>query len=297
MRKFSVPVSDVVKAAIPQASISHFRLYDSPADLLARVARLRPDNRYLKSHGHKAYTWNGDTTLAGAIQHATHGDLSAVAAAEKLLAAIDEMLPAPTTRHVMVDDVAGGAANVQAYLAGHPLAMRRKAKREDEFAPLAIIVDLASQANVTADQLRTRGVGILALCRALSARRPVELWAGVSQGIDHNSRNSQAVHSYVKIETAPMDLARAAFILSHPAMPRQILYALGNDDFAEIPEGGPFAFGAATQARTHFREIIGQGFPEVSEVLTVPVAMGADHIITDPIPWIAQHVHAYGGGE
>ena len=123
------------------------------------------------------------------------------------------------------NDIAGGCPDVPAYIAGQPLSMRRRTIVESDSAPLAIIVDLTASEGIPADIMERRGAAILALVRVLSTRRPVELWAGAF--LQGGPAGMDACAFFARIDTAPLDLARAAHVLSSQSMPRQIGFALG----------------------------------------------------------------------
>lgn len=294
IRQISLPVTDKVRKdlGLPRDAVDGFWIASGPAEFLDFVSgsprdsewrrMLRPDNN-----------WSGNIAYDEAVARGHNGDLTEVAASEPLLEQLEALFPAPTARRRIVDDVAGAFPNVQAFIAGTPLTMRRKARNESEFAPLAIVVNLMASSGCPVAAVRRRGVAILALVRALSARRPVELYVGITCAGKAGSQDSANV--YFKIDTAPLDLARAAFFLVHPAVLRGLSFDAVSRLFG-TDSSIPWAWNAYGASRDHFQTTIARAFPHVSEVLAVP-GMTMHDTYADPVAWVAEHVRQYGEAE
>lgn len=269
---FHLPATGKLLKAIGRDAITHVHLFDS-CGALADAA--------LASGGmdQGADDWRGGLTPAEAVRRSHAGDMARVAPSDALLARFERFgFAAP--RRAWINDVTGAIPDVPAYLAGHPLAMRRRVKVTDTAAPLAIVVDLSSSQGVRAHDLEKRGAAILALVRIMSARRPVELWAGCA--LDANGGKNASV-CLARIDTAPLDLARAAFVLVGASFPRHICYGLGKglDGF-----GGGWPYGSHTISREMLRDMIAPAFPHVSDMLCVPAAHADDNIHKNPEAWI-----------
>jgi len=132
---------------------------------------------------------------------------------------------------------------------------------------------------ISASDLERRGAAILAIVRVLSARRPVELWAGTMTDAD-NRKNASAHFS--RIETAPLDLARAAFVLVSPAFPRQLCYGASKADGFD----GGWPYDSNRVSRHHMADIIRPAMPHISEFLAIPGAHETDQIHKSPEDWI-----------
>lgn len=235
-------------------------------------------------------SWSNRVDHKGAIQRMKTGDIPSVEASDKFLRMVEDILPAPTARHEVIDDVQGGVPNVPAFLAGVPLNMRRKVKRENEAAPIAIIVNMTSSASISGEDMAKRGAAIAALARSLSSRRPVELWAGC--GMDAHGRD--ASWNFWRIETAPLDLARAAFLLAHPAATRYALYNIcGHFHNSE----GSWPYRSLMNNAELERPIVRRAFPHIEDLIYVPSAFGSDEVIKDPMAWVQKHVAAHLGSE
>lgn len=266
-----LPATGALKKAIGRDAVTHVHLYDT-CGALADAA--------LASKGMESDSdaWRGGLTATEAVRRSHSGDMARVAPSDALLSRF-ERFGFASPRRAWVNDVTGALPDVQAYLAGHPLAMRRRVKIDDTAAPLAVVVDLSSSQSVKASDLEKRGAAILALVRILSARRPVELWAGCAL----DSRDGGASVCLARIDTAPLDLARAAFVLVGAAFPRHICYGLGKglDGFT-----GGWPYHSHTISRTMLRDMLAPAFPHVSDMLCVPAAHSDDQIHKNPEAWI-----------
>lgn len=279
--KLTLDTIPEVRAAHPTSKLDHFTL-QTMSEFASVCRDAETQNAYRMPN-----PWSGGISHTEACRMIEAGDLAAVAASDALLTTMEEKLSIPTARKRWQDCVAGAYPNVPAYIAGQPLSMRRRARDDSAYAPLAIIVDLTSSASIHVSDLRKRGAAILALVRALAARRPIELWAGCSIDAD-NLRN--AFHWYVRIETAPLDLARAAYMLTHPAVCRGLIYGLGYK-FHEYQGDWPYNRGQTFRA--HADKIISRAFPHVTGTLFIPPVFSGDPAINNPVAWIEQHLKTF----
>lgn len=276
MRKITIPVSDKIKAALHRAGeapLSHWYMFDSPAalgDFAAEGGNLET----------RADSWSGSMTGAQAVACCHNGDMAAVPASDALLDQFERFTFA-SNRAQWADSMAGACPNVPAFIAGQPLTMRHRVKVQHAAAPLAVIVDLTTSASISSKVIQKRGAAILALVRILSARRPVELWAGCC--MDAQSRTN-SFGAYARIDTAPLDLARAAFVLTSPAFSRGLCYKIG---YAREGFTGGWPFGRDQISRTMMPDLILPALPHVTEALCIPPAHADDQISTDPEGWVA----------
>jgi hypothetical protein len=226
--------------------------------------------------------WGGNMTIGEAVERATFGDMSRVSASETLLSKM-EKYAFESNKRTWRNDIAGGCPDVPAYIAGQPLSMRRRTIVESDSAPLAIIVDLVSSEGIPAETMERRGAAILALVRVLSARRPVELWAG--SFLQGGPSGMDACAFMARLDTAPLDLARAAHVLSSQSMPRQIGFALG---YALGGFQGRWPYVNDKVSRPMMREIFLPAMPHVTDALCVS---------KDPEAWLEQTLSALEAGE
>jgi hypothetical protein len=203
------------------------------------------------------------------------------------------MFPAPTARHEWADEVTGHFPNVPAYIAGQPLNMRRRVKREHEASPIAIAVDLSSSGVISAQHMEARGSAILALVRAPSSRRPVELYFGSG----NDARGGDCLHQFYKMDTTPLDLARAAFCLSSVAVSRGALFSIVKNGYGGRLQQPYLSHMGITIAGRNYRDTIKRALPHIEDVIAVPQIYAADRSITDPVGWVKEYVKAHGDVE
>jgi len=228
-------------------------------------------------------TWYGDTF--DSFQHKVMvGDQSLVAESDTFLEKLEDQTP-----HSLgwrnVDDVVGAVPNVPAFIAGHPQCMRRRERTRKDTAPLAIYMDLTSSGGISERDVTRRGVALLALTRVLIERRPVELWVGASLGCPHRSGTVAW-----RIDTAPLDLARAAYHVGATAMSRGFGYAICQHHMG-TKGGWPFN-DYAKHCRTA-KQRLQAVFPG-QEIMYVPPIKLHDELTKNPIGWIRRVLNEKG---
>ena len=211
------------------------------------------------------------------------GDESLVEGSEEFLSKIEDQVPMSRGWR-NVDDVVGAVPNVPAFLAGHPQCMRRRERTMRDTAPLAIYMDLTSSAGISERDVQKRGVVLLALTRLLVEHRPVELWVGTSLG--GNSRSGTVAW---RIDTAPLDLARAAFHISATVMSRGFGYGLCQH---LQNTGGSWPFGSYDKHYQTAKDRLAVVFPG-QEILYIPPIMLGDEMTKDPVGWIKRTMTSY----
>lgn len=237
----------------------------------------------------RASDWNGHMSADECLSCVRKGDLRGVPASDRFMAQIESMVPA-TAAWRNIDSPVGGSPIVPAYLAGHPLNMRRRIRTAVETAPLSVFAELVASADISADDMAKRGAAILALVRALSAVRPVELWAILAVG-DEGVRATACV----RLDTSPLDLARAGHVLTHPSVPRALTYPTLDKKFLAGTWSGQWAFASVDKHRTTAREFYRGVLCPASDTLYVPPVYSADESIREPVAWLKKHLAEYGG--
>lgn len=285
MIRFDIPANrdTLAKLDINDARRDHFMLFDGTAEFCDYIAQKHGSARKMQEYMDRDFCrLSGRDTL----DRLRNGDLSGVAASDALLAKF-EHFAFKTTRSQWRHDVAGAVCDVPALLAGQPLTMKRRAPQRDASNPLAVVCDLTSSASVTPDALQRRGAAILALVRILAARRPVELWAGMMTDAKGSGQGRDCLSMFFKIDTAPMDLARAAFAMTEASVCRRMFSAIGEHEYNR---GGFFAYGAMGKARPYMAEIIAPAFTHVSQILALPSIHGKDGGVDNPEKWIEERL-------
>lgn len=212
----------------------------------------------------RSETWAG-ATYADALTQARWGDLSQVERSDALLSKIEDIEGLEGLRPVTVNSVTGGAPNVPAFLSGVPTAMRRRVRQVEEGGEVVLMVSAFVSQSIAHEEIVRRGAAQLALVRALSQVRPVRLYvygAHTASGTEHKRAHFFAY----PIDTAPLDLARAAWALCAPQSYRQIM--LEADDVCG--SSATFAYEAHDLPRAWAVEIAGAE----SAVVTPPLVSG-----------------------
>lgn len=133
------------------------------------------------------------------------GDAKLAAKAETLLASIETESLYSDSVSQWGRSVSGALPDVPAYLAGVPTNMRRRTPQQG-LAPLTVVVETFMSGGVTDECRERRSVAILALVRKLAMTgHAVDLW------LAHTSRPGETATCLVRVESQPLDLARAVW--------------------------------------------------------------------------------------
>jgi hypothetical protein len=173
--------------------------------------------------------------------------------------------------------------------------MRKRTRMLSQQNPIAILADTTLSAAIDAPKMRARGAAILALARLLSGRRPIELYGVVGAG-----NGDTGAYVMVRIETAPLDMARAAFILTEPAATRGIGYSIigqmhRDGTLGRNGWGGGWAHGSDKLYRENAQASMARVLGSASDSLYIPAAHVSDAAISKPIEWLTTMLRQYGG--
>ena len=135
---------------------------------------------------------------------------------------------ATSQRFGFVPSLAGTRVSVQSYLGGNPMAMRARRRIEGQNRHVSVYVELISSCGIEAQALLDRGCAILALIEAIQASGTnVDLYLVCSSdadvAMDWKPPNGD-IYQVIHIDSTPLDLSTAAFALSHPSFPRNVMY-------------------------------------------------------------------------
>lgn len=236
--------------------------------------------------------WCGGMGFEAARSAIAAGDIAGVAASDALLSRFEEE-HRPTLGWRVIPAVAGGAPNVGAHLAGSPVAMRQRRRVAQQGNPLTVFVDTVSSGGIDAADLKKRGAAALALVRVLSTSRPVTLYA-VAGGQHHGTTGGQ--FCMVRLDQ-PLDLARAAFALAHPAFARALAYEVLPRLAGKQGNGSlHWAWGDVKVYRAKARDLYASAVgADPADCLYVPPPFYTDKAITDGAGWLRDMIGQYGG--
>lgn len=232
-------------------------------------------------------SWVGESSFNDFKRKATIGDPGLVAASEAMLQRIEDQVPMSRAWRNL-DDVVGAIPNIPAFLAGHPQCMRRRERTRKDTAPLCIYMDLTSSGGISAKHIAQRGITLLALTRVLVEHRPVELWVGASLGHDGASGTTAW-----RIDTAPLDLARAAYHISATAMSRTFGYQMCR---VKCSVGGNWPFANYTLHCDTAERRLAAVLPG-REIMYIPPIYLGDSMTADPVGWVKRVLNLHVEGD
>lgn len=274
-----------------------FRVFETQREYADHVEKMNPEriNRFCSFPD----GWTGCNSRARLLQWLSEGRAELVARSDEFLSEFDT-LQFVTARSAIVPSVSGGAPNVGAFLAGSPVAMRMRVKTVSDVAPLRIVADSAASGDVSKEALEKRGAAILAIVRMLSAVRPVELYLGTSNYFADGRRMTRddAVYELVRIDTAPLDLIRAAYLLTDVSATRVALYATGAELSGcrdESSGGVAWSYGSPKLSRERGAAAIDQMFADGGETVYLAPPFSNDPHINNPTQFIRDMLSLYGG--
>jgi hypothetical protein len=275
----------------PETGTEHderFFVYETPREF-ADAFRAMP--RHVKKEREtRSRDWCGAGHADEVQNWLDNGRADLVASSDKFLSEFDDMR-FNASRSAIVPAVCGGAPNVGAYLAGSPVAMRQRVKTIDDVAPLRIVVDIASSGGIDKKHVQRRGVAVLALARMLSAVRPVELYVGTCLGA---YSDNDAHFELVRIDTAPLDLIRAAYLLTDISAARFAAYGLTNAALNISSSNWGYG-GNIETVRTRSPEAIKRMFSDGAELLYIAPPFLSDESIKEPVRFVKEKLAEFGG--
>jgi hypothetical protein len=284
--KTTLEGTEAVRRSQPNA-IENFVVCDLPgfADYADQLPREK------RNVGQERAQWYGGMTYDQSLAAVRCGDTTGVAASDKLLSELEALVPVSKSWRTF-NSVIGMCPNVPQYLAGNPYNMRLKRRCATATAPLSIFVELVASAGIDTQTCLRRGAAMLALVRTLANVRPVELWCVIAIG-QKASRSSLCV----RLDTAPLDLARSAHVFTHPSIFRALGYKSLDHEFYRNGWNGSWAFGdhglhVGTAAES-YRRLLRPG----SDVLFIPPVHVKDLYLTHPAQWLRSMIAQHGGVE
>lgn len=264
--------------------------YDSTFALRQAYLQVKPEldrrNYHRSTDGNNA--WYGDESENDTLRKAELGDTSLVSFAEKQLGKLDATLETP--RKLWDRSPAGAFCVVPDVLAGLPTPMRRQIYTRDETSPITILVCSTSSAGISAQTLQQRGITILALVMALARIRPVSLH---QLCYVHGKDDGETVITS-EINTHPLDLATACYVLTSAGFARRLTYGLAkalNDFNGDWPNAYGYRYsGNNDQYFTHLKANLAV---DPSRCLIISAAKLHDELLREPIAWINKQIKRF----
>lgn len=223
--------------------------------------------------------WTGGLTFHEAMDKAKLGDSSLVPSAERMLENLEFSLPS-TSGWETLRSPFGGRVNIGDWLAGSPTPMRRRVKRVNDISPIKVIVSLSSSAGIGQETMAARGTAILAFLMQAQRIRPIELYGLIE--VDGSKDGS--VYFMIKVESKPLNLSQAAFVLANVGFARHGYNLADMEGFQGAwPEdyySGEAHYAPLRRQRLHL---------EPNDVV-IPAAFLSDPLIAEPVQWITNEL-------
>ncbi len=229
--------------------------------------------------------WTGYIDHATACKKALDGDNSYVEEAEKLLDKLDASIEMPQA--TWQASIYGAYPIVPEFLAGSITPMRHRVEATNDTTPIAIYVSTTCSAVIGSSDMLKRGTAILALVLKLQQVRPVELYLLA----ETHGRTDGEYLQVIRIESKPVDISVAAFVLCHVGFARHLTYGVAKalDGFNGSWPNNYQSGGKGWEM--HVREVL-----EMSpNDLYIGAARAWDDMIKHPVEWVNAQVKQFLG--
>lgn len=265
-----------------------YTVFNSPEELL-EFLRGMPRNRV-------AYPNDNDDWAGGSFDQCLSklqtGDFASAAKAQQIMDKLETQgIETPKLRTIQ-QGVVGFMPIVPNVLAGVPECMFTRAQSdiEAETTPVNVYVEVNASSGITTEELFNRGSAVLALVMSLATVRPIELYA---TGMCDIFSEGKALGAITRIETRPLDLARAAWILTSNGFARKISHSAAKAHGTRQEGGIPHCWGMSPNNTTYaarYREALNL----TKEDIFIPGGWLYDNQMkTDPIGWVNKMVEKH----
>jgi hypothetical protein len=260
--------------------------YDSTAALRASYIALGC------RRGNSGSEWYGGETENDTLRKAELGDTSLVPQAEKVLDQLNRTIDTP--RKMWEPAMVGAYYAVPDVIAGRPMSMRQQITTQDEVSPITVLVVTTSSAGIAAETLAKRGTVILALVMALSRVRPVTLQALCC--VDGYKDNTGETIITSEINTHPLDLATACYVLTSAGFARRLTYGLATE-LNHFRGGWPKGFTYSAGGGSYYDKLIPRLVSDPSRCLLIEAARLNDHLLVNPTEWLNNQITKFTSNE
>ena len=233
------------------------------------------------------------------LNKAIVGDDTLSSEAEKLIGVFADEIQTSATQEM--PSIAGYMPCVPEALAGEIECMRDLVECESQLNVLNIVVELQFRVEITPEQIKKRGIAILALAMQIAATRPINLRvAWISQGKKQAANGDDCISTIdININTTPLDLASSTVALTNAAFYRRLIWSVGSTFLGWNGRFGTFNGMQKCELPTsseiyqskirHYLDI-----PEDEQMFLIPAAFStSDPIIQNPVGWIQRNLALY----
>ena len=270
--------------------MNNIKRFDSPEALGAWL-------KAIPTSDHENYDVHfGGEYLPQAINILESGDLRYVADAEKVMNKLADANIMSTGLKTLQADVVGFMPLIPNVLAGLPNCMLARSETEIEATntPLCIYIDTTVSASLSYMGLINRGVATLAFTLAMANIRPIELYT-VST-CTTPSRMNDCYGVVTRIETKPLDIARAAWMLCAPAMARRIMHTSVQHLSQTRVLSAPFSWGMAANSNEYQKNMRGMLNLAPHDVFITGGYITDRLMLSDPVAWVKQMIDKHTQG-
>jgi hypothetical protein len=276
----------MTRATLHNPDRDAIRRFDSPEEYHSWLSTIPSHiaHRYADS-------WSGGSFESN-MDKLAHGDMSVVDEANAIIDQLKDAQVFTVGIPVMRSSVVGFIPNVPAAIIGHPKDMWRRDIEDNTNlnAPLTIYTEVVVSGGVEHEELMRRGVAVLAFVLAMQAIRPVELYT-----INMLGGGRACYGTVTKIETKPLDLARAAYMLTSTGYARALAfssaYAMSNQVHGDC--SGQWPWGSNPQNREYepaMREMLGM---QPEDIFLCGAFLYDKLALTDPVAWVKQMIEKH----
>lgn len=199
--------------------------------------------------------------------------------------------------------VVGGFTLMPAYDMGHPKCMLNRAPSDIEGAstPMRIFYDRFASGGLDAEQLVNRGVATLGFALAMASTRPIELFA-ISASCPDWPGAGGLFGGLIQIETQPINLAHAAYIMTSEAFTRSFTWASMHDHVCKWGNRsntstynyavGPFC-GWQSSSPEYARGMRQAFKMDEQDILLCGANLQDKLALSDPVAWVRHMLHTH----
>lgn len=252
--------------------------YDSPQALARAYSQLGATSSY----GGSRDNWYNGESESQTLSFTLNGNPALVPEAERYLNQLD--LAIETPRKVWQRSPAGAFCIVPDVLAGLPTPMRRQHEEPDDKAPITILVCTTSSAGIDSKTLEKRGTIILALVMALSRIRPIALTALCML----NGREEGETILTSVINTSPLDLATACYVLTSAGFDRRLHHGISKK-LNNFSGGWPTGFNYS-KPEPFYKLLVPRLGYDPRHTLIIGSAQLGDELLATPLAWIEKQI-------
>ncbi len=263
--------------------------YDSIADLRADAIRLDCAGGLTNNADDH---WCGETKTE-TLSRSQFGHTDMVPQAEILLSQLDTEIEVPRKR--WEPSVAGAFACVPDHIRGLPTSMRRRIDDSSDHNPIRIFAITTSSAGIDAKTIQERGIAILALAIALARIRPLSLYA--TSILDGHVDDTGECLITAEINTHPLDLATACYVLTGAGFDRRLFHGLAWR-YAKYSGRWPKNYYEnKSKYHEYLKRVLSPNLEAMSQTIIISEAYLTDPLITSPIRWLNDQIKHFTGDQ